>query len=195
MLIYKITNKINGKVYIGQTTKTLRRRWTKHCIAAKTDNIPFHRALIKYGFENFTVEQIDVASSIEELNKKEVYWIKHYNSMMPNGYNVCEGGGGVSGFKFRPETIEKLKESHIGKKQTAETKKKISDSAKGLKHWGTKKLLCVETGEVFEYISLASEKYGISKSNIVQVCKGKRQTAGGLHWKYADEGGVFDETG
>lgn len=192
MLIYKVTNKINGKVYIGQTTKTLQRRWTKHCIAAKTDNIPFHRALMKYGFENFTVEQVDIASSIEELNKKEIYWIRYYNSLIPNGYNVCEGGNGVVGFKASEETKAKLRSSHIGKVFSEETKRKMSEAAKGLNHWGTKKVLCVETGDVFDYISLASEKYGISKSNIVQVCKGKRQKAGGFHWKYADEGGVFN---
>jgi len=190
MVVYKVTNKINGKVYIGQTTKTLQRRWTKHCIAAKTDNIPFHRALMKYGFDNFTVEQIDVASSQDELNKKEIYWIEYYNSLLPNGYNVCKGGNGMSGYKASEETRRKLRESHLGKRQSEETRKKMSEAAKGLNHWGVKKVVCVETGEVFDYIKLAAKKYNISYSNIVQVCKGKRKTAGGLHFEYANIGGV-----
>lgn len=187
MLIYKITNKINGKIYIGQTTKTLQRRWTKHCIAAKTDNIPFHKALIKYGFENFTVEQIDVASTIDELNKKEVYWIKYYNSMLPNGYNVCEGGNGMHGYKASEKTRAKLRVSHLGNKHSEETKRKMSEAHKGLNHSGLKMVMCVETGEIFEYINLAADTYKINKGNIVQVCKGKRKTAGGFHWAYVYE--------
>lgn len=193
MLIYKVTNRINGKVYIGQTTKTLQRRWTKHCIAAKSDNIPFHAAIRKYGAENFIVEQIDVAANIDELNKKEVYWIKHYNSMLPNGYNACEGGNGMSGFKVSEKTKVKLRYSHLGKKASAETKAKMSVAQKGLNHWGIKKVMCIDTGEVFEYINLAAEKYHVNKSNIVQVCKGKRLTAGGYRWQYADAGGVSNE--
>lgn len=193
MQVYKITNRINGKIYIGQTTKSLQRRWTKHCIAAKTDNIPFHKALMKYGFENFTVEQIDVASNADELNQKEIYWIKYFNSVIPNGYNVCKGGKGVSGFKASNETIKKLRNSHLGKRPSEETRRKMSEAAKGVNHWGTKKVICIETGECFDCIKFAADKYNISKSNIVQVCKGNRETTGGFHWKYADAGGVLNE--
>ena len=191
MLIYKVTNRVNGKVYIGQTTKTIQTRWKKHCIAAKSDNLPFHKAIRKYGAENFTVEQIDIAASADELNKKEIYWIAFYNSRLPNGYNVCTGGGGMSGYKASEETRIKLRKSHFGYKHSAETLRKMSEIRAGVNHWGVRKVVCIETGEVFDYIKQAADKYKVNKANIVSVCKGKRGTAGGFHWKYADEGGVL----
>ena len=93
MLIYKITNRINGKVYIGQTTRPLTVRWKQHCNPANTNCIALHRAIQKYGKENFTVEQIDVACDIDELNEKEIYWIKFYDSVnSEKGYNLKVGG-------------------------------------------------------------------------------------------------------
>ena len=69
MIIYKITNKLNGKVYIGQTVGSLQARWKAHL--RSRDNAVFHKALRKYGAENFTVEQIDMAVSTAELDAKK----------------------------------------------------------------------------------------------------------------------------
>lgn len=93
MIIYKITNKINGKVYIGQTTQTLQKRWLHHCHDKKRCCRVLANAIAKYCRENFTVEQIDVACTREELDAKEVYWIKFYDSMnRDKGYNLLGGG-------------------------------------------------------------------------------------------------------
>lgn len=94
MIIYKITNKTNGKVYIGKTKRTLEKRWKQHCNNA---NVPFkrfklHEDILKYGSDVFIVEQIDEAFTVEDANNKEVYWIGYYNSRFPNGYNVSKGG-------------------------------------------------------------------------------------------------------
>ena len=82
MYIYKVTNIINGKLYIGQTTRFIQDRWERHINDALSNRLDTHfaRAIRKYGPENFVVEQIDVASSQEELNEKEIYWIKFYNT-------------------------------------------------------------------------------------------------------------------
>ena len=71
MIVYKVTNRINGKVYVGQTTRPLIVRWRQHTAPSVTKCLALHRAIMKYGRENFTVEQIDVASNRDELNKKE----------------------------------------------------------------------------------------------------------------------------
>jgi len=95
MIIYKSTNKITGKIYIGQTTKNLEQRIKGHIKESKIDsNRPFMLSINEYGEDNFTFETIDSANNLDELNDKEVYWINFYNSVSPNGYNVTGGGQG-----------------------------------------------------------------------------------------------------
>ena len=88
MEIYKITNKINGKVYIGQTIRPAEYRFNRHMNDALNNILDTHfaRAIRKYGKENFTIEEIDTAQTQDELNQKEQYWIRYYNSV-EDGYN------------------------------------------------------------------------------------------------------------
>lgn len=81
-IIYKITNSINGKIYIGQTKNGLENRWHQHIYDASHNrtNMPIHFAMMKYGIENFTIECIDTAETKEELNQKEISYIKKYHS-------------------------------------------------------------------------------------------------------------------
>lgn len=93
--IYKITNKINGKVYIGQTTKSLKERFQKHCWnTGKTDlyhfNMAIKKAIKKYGKNNFTIELIEEVNK-EYLDEREVFWISYYDSYN-KGYNCTMGG-------------------------------------------------------------------------------------------------------
>jgi group I intron endonuclease len=95
MIIYKSTNKITGKIYIGQTTHTLDKRIKGHIKESKIEsNRPFMLSINKYGEDNFIFETIDSADNLDELNNKEIYWIDFYNSISPNGYNVTGGGQG-----------------------------------------------------------------------------------------------------
>lgn len=91
--IYKITNQINGKCYIGQSID-IEKRWKQHISDAKNSNRKkcpyFHKALIKYGIENFKFEILEECL-IDKLNEREIYWIKFYNSY-ENGYNLTPGG-------------------------------------------------------------------------------------------------------
>ena len=88
--IYKITNLINNKVYIGQSVHP-NKRWTEHKQRAKnkTDEYPIHLAIAKYGEENFSFE---VLFFTEDYNLKEKEVILAYNSLVPNGYNILPGG-------------------------------------------------------------------------------------------------------
>lgn len=98
-IIYKCTNKINGKMYIGKTYKFEKRK--REHIYDIGNGLPFHKALNKYGLENFDWEVIDHSKSDKEIKEKEVYWIKKLNTCIhsknSNGYNITLGGeGGVS---------------------------------------------------------------------------------------------------
>ena len=97
MIVYKATNKLNDKVYIGITTKTLKHRMSIHKRDSKVKNTYFYKAIRKYGFDNFVWEEIDTASTIEELHEKEIYYIKQYDSFdnKENGYNTTSGGGSL----------------------------------------------------------------------------------------------------
>lgn len=94
MIIYRVKNKINNKIYIGQTIKDLGKRINRHLKESKLDknDRPFLNAIKKYGIENFEWEIIDEATSLDELDNKEIYWINEYNSLTPNGYNILGGG-------------------------------------------------------------------------------------------------------
>ena len=91
--IYKITNTINSKSYIGQTIQNVKERFYQHCAtkcSKAVSNMAIHRAIKKYGKSNFTVEVIEEIDSAN-LNDRERYWIKYYNSYN-NGYNSTKGG-------------------------------------------------------------------------------------------------------
>uniref|UniRef100_A0A6M3XES6 GIY-YIG domain-containing protein n=2 Tax=viral metagenome TaxID=1070528 RepID=A0A6M3XES6_9ZZZZ len=147
MIIYKIQNRINGKIYIGQTTRSLKERIKEHL--APNNCTVIHATLIKYGIENFDISIIDVTSNINKLNKLEIFYIKKYNCMSPNGYNLTTGGKNYNcseetkrklseffkGHKATEETKRKLSKSLKGHKVTEETKRKISESHQGKKNW------------------------------------------------------------
>ena len=114
--IYKITNTINGKSYIGQTIQNVKERFYQHCAtkcSKAVSNMAIHRAIKKYGKSNFTVEVIEEIDSAN-LNDRERYWIKYYNSYN-NGYNSTKGGqDGCKSFKdLDVESI--IKEYNTGK--------------------------------------------------------------------------------
>lgn len=129
-VIYKITNKINKKVYIGQTTVGFKRRYDNTDWWLKTHNIHLKSSVEKYGYNSFEVdEEFDIAYSLKELNEKEIYWINLYNSNNRKcGYNKKEGG---SHGKHSIESIEKMRKVHKGVKLSKETREKMSIVRKG----------------------------------------------------------------
>ena len=131
MIIYKTTNLINGKIYIGQDTKNNPKYKGSGTLLCKSFE--------KYGFDNFKKEIIESnIDSMDVLNEREIYWISYYNSTNKEiGYNLTLGGKGSKGHITSQETREKIAKANIGKTISKETKRKMSVSGgknKGLKH-------------------------------------------------------------
>jgi group I intron endonuclease len=148
--IYKIINDINNKIYVGQTWKTAKKRFKRHCAEARwknTKNMPIILAIKKYGQEHFKVKILEKLKNPtqKEVDDREIYWVNHLNTFSPNGYNLKAGqGNGIfsqetkdkisksnTGKKATSETIEKLRISHLGYKVKESTKRKLSEINKG----------------------------------------------------------------
>lgn len=127
MIIYKAVNKTNGMIYIGQTTKTLEQRIAKHLGQESL----FPRALRKYGRDAFDFSVIDRAETKDELNEKEIYWIAHYGSMHPNGYNLTKGGEGGLGYVFTEEAKAKVRAAKKTNPMSAEGRERVRQAMSG----------------------------------------------------------------
>ena len=172
----------------------------------------FWRAICKYGWDNFESSILESNLTLEEANIKEQYWIAYYHTWIEDplcwGYNLQKGG---NNHQVAQETKQKLSEkfsgennpfyghhhtdevkqrisqarsTQPGRKQTEATRKKLSEDRMGEKHHNAKKVLCVETGIIYGSIrEAARENNQKSPTGINDCCHGRRQTAGGFHWK------------
>jgi hypothetical protein len=180
-IIYKIENLVNGKIYIGQTIQeggfdTRYGRVANSAIEKvylfheykrqkhKTYNRHLLGAIKQYGFENFKVDKVwDTAKNKNELNKKEKYWIKFYDSYN-NGYNKTLGGEGHGGGKLDEKWKNNISKSCKGKILSDETKYKISISC-------SKKIICLNNYQILDSISESEKIFGISKYQISKCCR------------------------
>lgn len=203
----------SGKYYIGQTIRPKFRKNEHVSRAFNGSELPFHRAIRKYGIDSFeysilckiTCSNTETLSEI--LNNLEQYYIIKYNSKVPTGYNVTEGGEGNLGIVLSEETKYKMSLSKVGHGCSASTKKKMSEWQVGKKlsedtknkirdsHVGkicNKRPCCQYTldGEfISEYSSIkeAAEMNNINKVSISLVLSEKHKTAGGYIWKYKED--------
>jgi hypothetical protein len=145
-VIYKITNAINNKVYIGQTTRSFKIRYRNNI--KKYTNIYLKRAIEKHGIDNFLIEEeIDCAYSKEELNEKEKKYIKLFNSDNPDyGYNIKSGGDNIGKIKGKYKADILIRQGVP--------------------------IFCKTTCEIFLSITDASNKYNIGRHSIVNQCSG-----------------------
>ena len=106
--IYKITNCINGKCYIGKTERSVKIRWEEHLRHCNSLDTPLYRAIRKYGGNMFSVETVEECDN-SILDEKEIYWIDYFNSYK-KGYNCT--GGGEGGIKNYDENIDTIIERY-----------------------------------------------------------------------------------
>ena len=159
--IYKILNKINNKIYIGQTTRTLKSRiyeYKSHYNKSHTNSHLFN-SFNKYGWDNFKFTIIDTAQTINDLNSKEIKYIEEYKSNNKKfGYNIELGGNNAIP---TTETLEKMSRSHKGIKQTTNwVNKRIANAgSEDAKKYGRAK-----TDAEKKYLSENSTKYWAGKT-------------------------------
>ena len=104
--IYKITNNVNGKIYVGKTTRTIEKRFKEHILRSKSQDTYLKRAIVKYGESNFTVEQLEKCDD-SILDEREMFWIENLNSYDNHiGYNLTLGGDGAK--KYSNEEAEMI---------------------------------------------------------------------------------------
>lgn len=211
--IYKIINKINNKIYIGQSIN-IELRWKRHLTLK--DNMPIHLAIQKYGQQNFILEIIEICPQ-EELNAKEIYWINQYNSKVPNGYNISDGGKGgvpksVQSFNEKGELVKEYSSISEASADTGVTIEKIIRSCKssnifaGEYQWKytdddskiikarskrrSKKVYQFDSLgrllKVYDSITIAAKENNIDKSCICACCNHRQKTSGGYQWSYEE---------
>ena len=90
-VIYCITCLLNGMKYVGQTTRSVERRFKEHARAKNH----LGNAIRKYGRENFTIKILEKCETPDQLNEREIFWIREINCKSPNGYNLTDGGEGM----------------------------------------------------------------------------------------------------
>lgn len=208
--IYKIVNIENDKVYIGLTANTIKWRWQKHLQESRTtSNKILYKAIRKYGEEKFSIEQLEEVDN-EELEDREIYWIKYYDSMIPNGYNMTFGGEHGT-FYDREKIIAYYLESknYLSIQDVAtyfnmhrETASRIlrdggielkgSGQSSGAKSSKKVYQFNKETKELlndFPSTAEAARQLGDFNysSSISKCCRGKLKTAYGFYWEYEKE--------
>ena len=175
--IYKITNTINNKIYIGQTTN-FKNRMKQH-INGKRSVIS--KAIRKYGKDNFLFEIIDSVDNIDDANVLEKFYIEYYNSITPNGYNIAEGG--LNGNKWYGKTEEEVED--IKRRISLKMKeiRTISNPFKDKHH-------TAETIELLREMNVGDknpnakpkeyyETHAVIKSNFKRTCKK-------MNWNFED---------
>ena len=200
----------NNKVYIGMTCQEPKERWKRG--KAYKENRHLYNAINKYGWDNIEHKILFDNLEKEDAELKEINLIKEYKANDNQyGYNI-EYGGCHNG-KTSEQTRRKISMANKGKHNspatefkkgqpgngiviTEEMKKKISEKNKGKhasvktefkkghKSFSAKKVLCIETNTVYNTIKEAGEDTSTMACHISEVCKNKRESAGGLHWKY-----------
>lgn len=157
LYVYLITNEINKKIYIGYTTKG-EKRWNQHLRVAKGGPIKYsseysyiHRAINKYGIDNFVFEPLEYHVSIKELKESEIFWISYFKSIGAQLYNLTTGGDGSTGYKADERQKKEIstrmlgqfsgnKNPFYGKTHSEEAKNIIANTRlyhkNNIKYWG-----------------------------------------------------------
>lgn len=186
MEIYKITNKINGKVYIGQSIRPVEYRFHRHINDAMHNILDTHfaRAIRKYGPDQWQLEVIDTATTQDELNQKEQYWIRYYNSV-EEGYNETDAISKCGGNTYHSKTEEEMEV----------IKNKIRQTKLGAKNPMARRIrrIDITTGEaqIFDTIISCAQACGIKggKTSITTRLNGQVKSPYKNTWifEYCDE--------
>jgi group I intron endonuclease len=195
--IYSILCKVTNKRYIGQTVRDVDIRWKEHIADSRNNpNTLLHKAIAKYGSNMFVVRSIEEEISIKNLDEREKYWIREFDTFN-NGYNLTEGGQGDSRGELSQESRDKIRRTHFGKVKSTECIEKVIYSHKsngncpknpegGRLHAKQKvRGTHIQTGEILEFDSIkeAADTIGVKYPNICACFRGRQNQSGGYKWE------------
>lgn len=196
--IYKHTLLVSshkGWSYIGLTSQNLKKRWRGGSGYKQEHQSIFYNAIQKHGGNNtwntvWSHELLeDNIESLEKANEREKYWIAYYHTWIgdPNcrGYNMTPGGDGAPGHKCSEFTKAKISQANKGKAGPMLGKHLSKEHKENLSLLHSKKVICIETQQIFN--SAIEAKKLLNVSNISKVCHKQKKTAGGYHWAFADD--------
>lgn len=199
MIIYKITNNINGKMYIGLTSVSLRERWTNHksnCRNPAKYTSALYSAMRKYGVDNFSIEQIDSAGTLESLNLLEIHYIAKFDTISPKGYNLDNGGGSQN---CHPETRAKISASlkgrpiknrmngaPKGRPVSQERRERISATMTGQPQPWKYKAVIDSNGAEYESVNACAKALKVNRVTISGLIKSAKQGSMGLSFKFKE---------
>lgn len=185
-VIYLITNKLDGKQYVGQTKNSASSRFNDHCRDKRSSRY-LSSSIQKYGRNNFILTELISCFDEKSLNDYETFFIKLFNTLNPNGYNLSMGG------HIRGEISEKTRLQMSLKKLGKKVKrtKKWSDFSRinKSKAQGGRPIVAenIKTGELKFYNFIAeTEKDGFHNATIYKVLKGKQKQTRGYKFYYLE---------
>lgn len=194
MNIYKITNLINNKIYIGCTKRSIITRFHEHGLQKFAYKSLITRSILKYGKENFDIQVIETCNSLKEMNTRENYWINKLNALYPNGYNLKNEVVVFTENSFKNKMTKKCMDAghkaRLGSKHSEETRKKMSLSAKKPKLHKRKAIIAIDLITKkefhFESVNKASECLNIKRRSISNVLNNWRQDTHNFTFRYVE---------
>ena len=164
--IYVITNKINGKQYVGKTENTIDKRWREHCNNYQREHCekrPLYNAMLKYGIDNFEIKELEyLKEGGKLLSDREIYWIEKLNTYGHNGYNATKGGDKT---RCKPKVVEQYSLNN-----------ELLNTFES----------CYQAGQYLKNIIETSSDGPKIGRNIGRCANGERKTAYGFIWKFKE---------
>lgn len=190
--VYIHTNKLDGKKYVGQTSQKPEYRWNNG--KRYGHNEYFSRAILKYGWDNFSHEIVASNLTEDEANSLEETLIKELDTTNKDkGYNIMLGG---NMHRHTEETKQKMARTRTGRKHSKSWRKNISKALKGKENVNKaaveahrKRVKCVETNAIYSSQVDAEKETGISRKRISACLNGRQKTAGGFQWEFVNKKG------
>jgi len=172
MQSYIITNKQNGKSYVGITTRKIARRWYEHCYLGNSCGQLLNKAINKYGIDAFEIQVVASAKTIPDLKDLEKQLIVQYQTKVPNGYNLTDGGDGLTGYRHTEEQKKRNGDAKRGTIHSDETKQKMKDAHLGENNHFYGKSHSEKTKQRISATKQANPtKYWLGKQRNEETCK------------------------